>query len=330
MKKDFPEADIRLKLVKAPVSAIKAQERLKFPPVEFFGLKADIIHGMDYVIPPTLNKNIVLTIHDLAFMRFPEFNFSWFIEKYRHMVARNSVLAKRILASSQSTTDDILKYFQAGNDKVRTVHLAAGSEFRKLAFNEIDCSVPRCFNISTPFLFSVGTIEPRKDFVTLIKAYELARDMDPGFRHKLAIAGRTGWKSEKTYESRESSPYKDDIIFTGRLTDRELIQLYNQSDIFVYTSLFEGFGFPPLEAMGCGLPVICSDSSSIKEVVGDAGILIQPGDAKCFSENILKVCGDNKIKGDLSQKSLKRSKDFTWQKTAEKTLSVYREAAGSS
>ena len=176
--------------------------------------------------------------------------------------------AKKILASSQSTADDLHSYFKVDKKKIEAVHLAAGPAFRVLAPNEIDCSVLDCFNIKGPFLLSVGTIEPRKDFATLIKAYGLARDKDPGFRYRLVIAGRTGWKSEATYKAREDSPYRDDIIFTGRLTDRELIQLYNQAEVFVYTSLFEGFGFPPLEAMSCGLPVICSDSSSIKEVVG--------------------------------------------------------------
>jgi len=327
LKKDFPEVDISLKFIKIGKIALKIQERLRFPPIEFFGLKADILHAMDYVIPPTLNKNIVLTIHDLAFMRFPEFNFKWFIEKYRHMVESNAVMATKILASSQSTADDIHNYFKTDMDKIKAVHLAAGPDFRKLASNEIDCSIPKCFKISGPFLFSVGTIEPRKDFATLIKAYEMARDRDNGFRYQLVVAGRTGWKSEKTFEARKTSPYRNDIVFTGRLSDRELIQLYNLADIFVYTSLFEGFGFPLLEAMGCGLPVICSDSSSMKEVVHNAGILVQPGDVEGFSDCIMKIYNDKKIKEDLSRKSLKRVKDFTWQKTAEKTLSAYKEAA---
>jgi glycosyltransferase involved in cell wall biosynthesis len=291
------------------------------------GLNADVLHAMDYCIAPTFNKNIILTIHDLAFMRFPESNFKWFIEKYSRMVRKNANNAARILASSQSTSDDIRKYFNIEKEKIDTVHLAAGPGFRKLASNEIDCTVLDCKNISRPYILSVGTIEPRKDFITLIKAYGLARDKYPGLVHQLVIAGRTGWKSEATYEARENSKYACDIIFTGRLTDRELIQLYNQADLFVYTSVFEGFGFPPLEAMSCGLPVISSDSSSISEVMGDAGIMEKPGNAEGFALNIIKTLNDKTLIKKLQQKSLNRAKDFSWQRTAENTLSAYRKAA---
>lgn len=328
LKKEFTDVDISFKFIKAGPGILKAYEFLRFPPIEFFGLKADVVHAMDYVIPPTLNNNIVLTIHDLAFIRFPEFNFEWFVKKYSRMVGKNAVTAKKILASSQSTADDINKYFKIEKDKIETVYLAAEPAFRRLAPNEIDCTILKNLNISKPFLISVGTIEPRKDFATLIKAYDLARTINPDLKHMLIIAGRTGWKSETTYKAREESAYKDDIIFTGRLSDRELIQLYNQADIFVYTSLFEGFGFPPLEAMSCGLPVICSDSSSIKEVVDDAGILVRPGNMEGFAENMVKAVKEKELKKKLAQKSLNRAKAFSWQKTAKTTLSVYRKAAG--
>jgi len=282
---------------------------------------------MDYIIPPTLNNNIVLTIHDLAFMRFPEFNFDWFINKYRNLVRKNANISSRILASSQSTADDIHKYFNIGKDKIDMIHLAAGPDFKKLGSGELIRKIPKKFNIQRPYLLSVGTIEPRKDFVTLIKAYNLAREDNHNFKHQLVIVGRTGWKSEATYSERDSSPYKDDIIFTGRTTDSDLVQLYNQADVFIYTSLFEGFGFPPLEAMSCGLPVICSDSSSIKEVVGDSGILLKPGDTKGFSCNMVNITRDAVLREKLSKDSVKRARDFSWEKTAKKTLSVYGSVA---
>jgi glycosyltransferase involved in cell wall biosynthesis len=327
LKKEFKDAEISFKFIKTSPRVFKIYESLRFPPLEFFGLKADIMHAMDYAIAPAFNRNIVLTIHDLAFMRFPESNFQWFIKKYSRMVRKNAFAASGILASSKSTADDIQKYFNIKKDKIDIVHLAAGEAFRKLAPNEIDCSIPDCKGISKPYLFSVGTIEPRKDFVTLIKAYGLARDRVPGLKHQLVIAGRTGWKSEATYEARERSKYAKDIIFTGRLTDRELIQLYNQAEIFIYTSIFEGFGFPPLEAMSCGLPVISSDSSSITEVVGNAGILVKPRDAEGFAEKTIKILSDKDLLKKLQQKSLSRAKVFSWQQTAENTLSAYRKAA---
>jgi len=324
LRRGLPDRRIDFRFTKIPEKCMKAQERLKFPPIEFMGFKADVFHCMDYMIPPTFNKNIVLTVHDLAFMRFPEFNFEWFVKKYSLMAARNIANSKKVLASSESTGADIIKFYGTVPEKVEVVHLAAGPVFKKFGPEDIDKAAVSKFGISGPYILSVGTIEPRKDFVTLIKAYNVARDKDPDFSHKLVIAGRTGWKSESTYHEHGLSPFKGDIIFTDRISDQELVQLYNQADIFAYTSLFEGFGFPPLEAMSCGLPVICSDSSSICEVVGDAGILVSPGDIAGFADNILKVLSDGSLMKRLSSNSLKRAEKFSWEQTARKTLEVYK------
>lgn len=315
---------IGFKFIKVPEKYKKAQEGLRFPPIEFMGFRADVFHCMDYIIPPTFNKNIVLTVHDLAFMRFPEFNFDWFIKKYSRMVAKNIVNSKKVLASSESTERDILKFYSPDPEKIKVVHLAASPVFKKLGSNEMDKISVSKFGIRGPYILSVGTIEPRKDFSTLIKAYNMARNKKPGPFHKLVIAGRTGWKSEATYNEHKLSPFKEDIIFTGRISDQELTQLYNQADIFVCTSLFEGFGFPPLEAMSCGLPVICSDSSSLSEVIGAAGILVGPGDIDGFADNIIKVLSDDELRERLSNDSLKRAEKFSWEQTAMKTLDVYK------
>ena len=317
---------IRFKFIRTTDKCLKIRDKLGFPPIELTGFRADIFHCMDYVIPPTFNKNIVLTIHDLAFMRFPEFNFDWFIKKYSHMVRKNVVNSKKVLASSESTGRDILKFFGTAPEKVEVVHLAAGPIFKKLGSGEIDRAIILKFGIRGPYILSVGTIEPRKDFVTLIKAYNIIRVKNPGFSHKLVIAGRTGWKSEATYLEHGLSPFKDDIIFTGRVSDQELVQIYNQAAIFVCTSLFEGFGLPLLEAMSCGLPVICSNSSSMVEVAGDAGILVEPGNTCGFADNIIKIVNDNILRNKLSENSLKKSGKFSWEQTARKTLEVYRKA----
>jgi glycosyltransferase involved in cell wall biosynthesis len=327
MGRGLSDKRIDFRFKKVPEKCIKVQEILRFPPIELTGFRADVFHCMDYIIPPTFNKNIVLTVHDLAFMRFPEFNFEWFIKKYSRMVAKNIINSKKVLASSESTGRDIMKFYDTVPEKVEVVHLAASPVFKKFEPKEIDKIAASKFGIRGPYILSVGTIEPRKDFVTLIKAYNMARGKKPGPFHKLVIAGRTGWKSEATYNEHKLSPFKDDIIFTDRISDQDLTQLYNQADIFVCTSLFEGFGFPPLEAMSCGLPVICSDSSSISEVVGDAGILVSPGDIEGFADNILKVLSDDSQMEKLSIDSLKRAGKFSWEQTARKTLEVYKSIA---
>jgi glycosyltransferase involved in cell wall biosynthesis len=328
LKEEFEKADLTLKFIKAGQRALNIYQKLRFPPIEIFGIKTDLIHCTDYMIPPTLNKNIVLSIHDLAFIRFPGFNFEWFVNKYKKLVRSNACRASIILAPSESTARDITNIFGIDRKKIKVVYLASDPVFKRTPSSSSDINVMEKFKIRTPYILSVGTIEPRKDYTTLIKSYNLARQYHPELNHMLVIAGRTGWKSEFTYSERDASPFSKDIVFTGRVKDNELVKLYNHADIFVYPSLFEGFGLPPLEAMSCGLPVICSNSSSIKEVVGTAGILVEPGDIEGFSRSMVKILKEEGLKKDLSSRSIKRSADFSWVKTAEDTLSAYISAAG--
>ena len=316
---------IEFKLYKTTQKKLNLWNRLRFPPIELMGFKADLLHCPDYLIPPTLNKIIILTIHDLAFIRFPQFNFDWFIKKYTKEVKRNARLAKKIVADSKSTKDDIIKFFKIDPAKVKVVYLASDSQFKKLANQEKDKKVLKKYGIDKKYILSAGTIEPRKNYPTLIKAFNYIKHNNNDFNYRLVIVGRTGWKSEATYRERELSPYKDDILFIGRVSDKELVQIYNQAEIFVYPSLFEGFGLPPVEAMSCGLPVIASDSSSLKEVVGNAGIQVPSEDYREISKQILYVLKNEKIKKKLKEKSLKQAQKFSWEKTARKTLKIYKE-----
>ena len=325
IKSTCTDNKIEFKLYKTTQRNLDIWNRLRFPLIELMGFKADLLHCPDYLIPPTLNKIIILTIHDLAFIRFPQFNFDWFIKKYTKEVKRNARLAKIIVADSKSTKDDIIKFFKIDPAKVKVVYLASDSRFKKLANQEKDKKVLKKYGIDKKYILSVGTIEPRKNYSTLIKAFNYIKHNNNNFNCKLVIVGRTGWKSEATYRERELSPYKDDILFIGRVSDKELVQIYNQAEIFVYPSLFEGFGLPPLEAMACGLPVIASDSSSLKEVIGNAGILIPPDDFKEISKQISYILKNEKIKKKLKEKSLKQAQKFSWEKTARETLKIYKE-----
>ncbi len=325
LQKDFETNKIELKFYRTPQKKLDLWNRFKFPPIEFLGFKADILHCPDYLIPPTLNKNIVLTIHDLAFLRFPEFNFDWFIKKYTGEVKKNVHISKKIIADSRSTKNDIVSFFEIDPAKIEVVYLAAENLFKKLPEKEKDRSVLKKYKINKKYILSVGTIEPRKNFITLIKAFNLIKHNINNFDHELVIAGQTGWKSEATYEEREKSPYKEDILFIGRVPDYDLVQIYNQAELFVYPSLFEGFGLPPLEAMSCGLPVIASNTSSLKEVVDDAGILVSPGNNIELKKQILHVLENKDLKNKLALKSLTQAINFNWNKTACRTLAIYKD-----
>ncbi|MGM0368642.1 MAG: glycosyltransferase family 4 protein [Actinomycetota bacterium] len=323
----YPDSKVRLKLYPVTQKKLKYWNLFRFPPYEFLGTRTEVMHFPDFLVSPTLNRNIVLTINDLAFVRFPEFNFGWFIKKYTKEVKKNARRARKIIAISESTKKDIVNFFSVNPAKIEVIYPAAGKIFRKLKKEDIDKSIPDKYNTGKKYILSVGTIEPRKNYVALIEAYNALREeYDTDIR--LVIVGRTGWKSEATYQKRDDSPYREDILFLGRVEDRDLVRLYNQAELFVYPSVFEGFGLPPLEAMSCGLPVIVSNASSLPEVVGGAGILVPPKNTGRLASAIRDVLEDNSLKEKLSSKSIKQASRFSWEENARKTLKVYRQALG--
>jgi glycosyltransferase involved in cell wall biosynthesis len=323
LKKRYGKDRVSIKVFKTSPQYFRLWEKIDFPPLEFLGFKADVLHCPDYLIPPTLNKNIVLTIHDLAFMRFPEFNFEWFISKYKSLVRKNAGRAKTVIADSKSTRDDIIGFFDVDPGKVKIIYLAADNFFRKLPEFKKDTKVLVKYNIGGRFILSVGTIEPRKNYISLVKAFNIVKKSRRYPGCQLVIVGQTGWKSEDTFKEIEQSPFKEDIIITGKTSDQDLVQLYNQAELFVYPSILEGFGLPPLEAMQCGLPVICSDSSSLREVVGNAGIMVPPDDYKTLSNNIVKVLSSDLLRKDYSDRGMKKSTIFKWEKTAARAIKTY-------
>ena len=318
------KGSLKFKLFKTTQRKMDIWDRLGFPPLEFMGFFADVFHCPDFLIPPTLNKKIILTIHDLAFMRFPQFNFDWFINKYKRLVKKNSRHAKKIIAVSASTKNDIISYFNTESEKIPVIYEAADQSFKKLKSGKIDKGVLEKFKITKKFILTVGTIEPRKNYVTLIKAFNLLKSFPECPDLQLVIAGRTGWKSEPVFAEYHDSPYKDDIILTGRLGDDDLLQLYNMAELFVFASVFEGFGLPVIEAMQCGLAVLASNTSSIPEIVSDKNMLFDALDPNQIAGMILKVLNDENLRQQFASKSIERAGHFSWKKTARQTLEVYR------
>ncbi len=322
----YPDLKIKLKLFKYPQDKIENWDKRGFPPIELKGFKADILHCPDYIIAPSINKNIILTIHDLSFYRFPEFNFDWFIKKYQAMVLKNAERAKVIIADSMSTRQDIIDFMKIDPQKIEVVYLAADKKFRVLPLSEQRSETLEKFNISKKFILSVGTIEPRKNFKTLIKAFNIFKKSYENSKDwQLVIAGKTGWKSEETFDEYKHSPYCNEIIFTGETDDEDLIQLYNQADLFVYPSVFEGFGLPVLEAMTCGLPVIATDTSSVPEVYPNKEFLIDPLDEETMAQKINQVLSDADKKETLIKFSIENAKKFSWENTARQTMQIYHQ-----
>src|SRR3989338_10116494 len=193
--------------------------------------------------------------------------------------------------------------------------------------NDVDLlRVKEKYHLPYRFILSLATFEPRKNILALIQSYEaLQRLSHPVMdKYMLVIAGIEGWKCEEVFEAIARSPYRDKIILTGFIADSDKVALYNLASVFVYPSLYEGFGFPPLEAMACGVPVIVSHSSSLPEIVGDAGILVDPYQPDELLQALRQVLMDQELADTLRKRSEARAKLFSWEKTVKETLSVFR------
>jgi len=179
-------------------------------------------------------------------------------------------------------------------------------------------------NLPSKMILNIGTLEPRKNVVTLIKAFKKLQE--GRFKdYVLVIAGEKGWLYKRIFEEIESSGAEQSIRLLGVARDEDLPLLYNCADLFVYPSLYEGFGLPPLEAMACGVPVITSNTSSLPEVVGNAGIMVEPHDINSLSETMASVLKDKELKHRMSRDGLKRAKMFTWEKMVSEVLKIYNE-----
>lgn len=294
--------------------------------------KIDILlGGVDVFFAPNIsfisisNKcKFVLTIHDLSFERFPEY----FSRKRRlwHYIVNPRLLCKRadkILAVSKSTKDDLMMLYGMPQDKIEVAypHLDIKS------FSDSDISgqktlrMMRDYKLPDEFILFLGTIEPRKNIISLVKAFEHLKQSNKIYKNlKLVIAGRVGWSYEKIIETVETSVNRDDILFTGFINDADKAVLYKLAKVFVYPSFFEGFGFPPVEAMASGVPVVTSNCSSIPEVVQDAAVLVDPYRPAEISLAIKLLLDDKVLYNDFIKKGERHVEKIEERKAKENLL----------
>jgi glycosyltransferase involved in cell wall biosynthesis len=241
--------------------------------------------------------------------------------------------AARVIAVSESTRRDILRTYkgQFEPDHIVTTLLAAGQRFTPPEGQESAReSANKRYNLrELPYVLSVGVMQPRKNLRLLIDAFALMKLGPLAPPHLLVIAGKRGWKNEELDKQLAELPpeVSDKIVFTGYVPDDDLPILYGGADAFCYPSVYEGFGLPPLEAMACGCPVLCSRVSSLPEVVGDAGVLLPSNDSDAWATALEKVLGNPTVRERWSRYGIERASQFSWTKTAEQTLAVYKAAA---
>ena len=284
--------------------------------------KLDIIHSPENatLFVNLKNQKKIITVHDIRPYLFPELGITGV--RYKFALPRTLKTADKIITDSNSTKKDLINYFNIPEEKIKVILLAADEKFEVLNNEKIN-EVKQKFNLDFPFVLYVGILTKHKNIPTLIKAFYKIKKED--IKHKLVIAGTKRGKYKEIFETIDKLNLQNDIVFTGYISDEDLPALYNAADLFVYPSLFEGFGLLPLESMACGTPVITSNTSSLPEVVGDAGIMIDPHDVDRLADAMHEVLSNDRLREDMIKKGLERAKMFSWEKCAKETLKVYEE-----
>lgn len=282
----------------------------------------DLIHFLDYSSPLIpMNVPFIVTIHDLAYYKYPD-TFSKGSLLLKKILSPISIKrAAQIITVSDNTKCDILEYFDVPSEKINVIYPAV-KNFKRESDMEKIRSLKEKYGIKGKYILGVGTIEPRKNLIRLVRAFKnISYDFND---FSLVLIGKKGWLTEPIFKEFNDEKIKDKIIFTDYVPQKDMSFLYSAADIFVYPSIYEGFGLPPLEAMSCGTPVIVSDNSSLQEVVGSAGVYVNALSTESIENGIRKLLNDENLKLELIEKGYEQSKKFNWENTYKEVLKVYK------
>ncbi|MDP1619741.1 MAG: glycosyltransferase family 1 protein [Candidatus Moranbacteria bacterium] len=296
-----------------------------------------MIGGADVFFMPNIifgsvsrKTKLILTIHDLSFARYPE-TFSWKRRLWHVFINPQKMCrrADRIIAVSDSSAQDVAKLFRVKQEKIRMIHSGLSDKFKVLDRNNGELvRVKEKYGLPYKFILFLGTIEPRKNITAIIAAYnQLQKDatdtnQEEIAKHRLVIAGSDGWLSGDIFAEIKASKYRDKIIVAKFISEEDKEFVINLASLFVYPSVFEGFGFPPLEAMACGVPVVTSNNSSLSEIIGNGGIMVDPHKPDELCRAMKEIITDNGLRDSLVGKGLARARNFNWLKTTEEFLKM--------
>jgi glycosyltransferase involved in cell wall biosynthesis len=283
----------------------------------------DLLHAPDFTLPPVRKgTRTILTVHDLSFVRAPETATPGLRAYLNQVVPRSVARADHILADSEATRQDLIDLYDTDPAKIDVLYSGVEARFRPIDETEVLQMVRGKYGIGNdPYLFSVGTVQPRKNYARLAEA--LHRLDRPDL--KLVIAGGKGWLNDDLYRTVQTLGMEEQVQFLGFADDADLPALYNGAEVFAYPALYEGFGLPPLEAMACGTPVVTANVSSLPEVVGEAGLAVDPTDVDAITSALERALDDDNLRAGLRERGLARARLFTWEQAAVQLLDHYHQ-----
>lgn len=339
---------VRGKSFKKVISQFPPQLRMKFNlPVEWFTGSIDIFHSPSHWLSPVGKAKSIVTIHDMAYLKREKLEDEWrdalimssnkhgtlvkllkerehffnLIERYTRDTIKQ---ADKIIAVSYATMKDIVSAFPEAAHKTQVVYEGVSTDFKPVNDKSTFRGLCKKYGISPPYILFLGVMDPNKNLLQLLKAFESLKQ-ETKISHQLVIAGQKTWYYEILIEEAGKLGIDNHIIFTDHVQDDELPCLYSGADVFILPSYMEGFGLPVLEAMACGTPVVAADGGSLTEIVGSAGLLVDPIDADSFAKALYNVIELPQLRLSLIEKGFKRSREFSWERMAMETFSIYQE-----
>lgn len=275
--------------------------------------RPDVVHGTNSIVPPTRRAARVVSVHDLSPLHFPEICHPATLV-FPQLIRRAIRTGAWVHTDSIFVAEEVIEAFGADPDRTRVVHpgipeLPAGGKRSQ----------------EGPYVLAVGTVEPRKDYPGLVRAFDLMAGDRPDLR--LVIAGADAWGAERLDRAQAGARHRDRIIRPGWLDDADLAELIRGASVLAYPSVYEGFGFPPLQAMAAGVPVVATAAGSVPEVVGDAALTVAPGDIEGLADALAKAIDDAGTRRELTARGLDRVAHFSWETTADLMTDLYRAAA---
>jgi glycosyltransferase involved in cell wall biosynthesis len=288
------------------------------------------LHSMNQTVPAMLNPRVkhVMTVHDIIPMLFPEMCTRRAILSSAFALKMAPLFVDRYIAVSEWTKRDLVRYLSIPESMITVIYPGKDARFRPSADKagtRLALAQRMALPLEEPYLLSVATLEPKKNVPGLLKAYAQLRKA--GVKNRLVVVGMKGWKYSPVFDLVHTLNLDDQVVFPGYVSDEDLPDFYNGAEVLVFPSLYEGFGLPPLEAMACGVPVVVSNVSSLPEVVGPAGVLVDPTRPDDIAMAVLDLLGSEHKRAALAQAGIEQAAHFDWEHTARETWSVYEQVA---